>query len=179
MALISASSVIFPQLEHNGPESATESSIGDAVRRENGQVLRKESSGGVIVGHCVLSQCGSVEPRTAPSHRPHTNPPTQNQPNNFVVSKVPGNHRPTNLPIDSGFCRQSTSHRHDGYVTQPPRSLCVRVDEILKHVSLCEPWPLLLPVENSSSPPAVPAASVESMHRRSKRASLSIPEPKG
>lgn len=85
---------------------------------------------------------------TPPTHK--TSPPHQHHQNlaKFCALGIL-NHRPTNF--DPDFCRQSTSHRHDGYVTlRPPRSLCVRVDEILKHVSLCD-MAFLLPVENSSS----------------------------
>jgi len=45
--------------------------------------------------------------------------------------------RPTNFP-SARILSTIHSHRQDGYVAQPPRRLCVRVDEILKYVSLCD-----------------------------------------
>lgn len=126
--------------------------------------------------------------RSAAAHRLRTksSPPAQNLPQILRTSN--SRHRQTNSPIDSDFCRQSTSHRHDGYVTRPPRSLlCASGRDSEIRFSL-RTMAILLPVENSS--PLLPlepflererrrGICLEMMHRWSTRANMSILGPKG
>ncbi len=118
---------------------------------------------------------------TPPTHK--TLPTSTKISPNFATLEFV-NHRPTTWI----FVDKSTSHRHDGYVAQPPRSLlCASGRDSEIRFSL-RTWQFLLPVENSSSSlPAEPfpreretaRTSVETMHRWSTRASMSILGPKG
>lgn len=87
---------------------------------------------------------------SAAAHRLRTksSPPVQNLPQILRTSN--SRHRQTNSPIDSDFCRQSTSHRHDGYVTRPPRSLLCASGRDSEICFSLRTMAILLPVENSS-----------------------------